>query len=230
MGDAEDKLTTDPVQLSEQAQVGEAEDNPAPDPMQISEEAQPGDAEDTSAPDPVQLSEEAQAINFEWTPELVKIATSGNIHPSAGTILYDRGFPKSEYRSDLVLPDPDDALECLKAAGLSDEKATEVEQNYSETHPHYRELRHLYSEEHTSSGQNRITFPVVSEMLELYLKDLPYYSDDHEDTHGTVLYDLPCAIRSLTGYRGLHQAGHTARTQTRVCHIFGITRNRSQSN
>lgn len=76
-----------------------------------------------------EVSEEIKAINFEWTPELVKLGTScGSIHPSIGLIEQSDGFLNYIYRPGMALPGPADTRECLKWVGLSDEKIIEVEE------------------------------------------------------------------------------------------------------
>jgi len=73
-----------------------------------------------------EVSEEIKAIDFEWTPELVKLGTSrGSIHPSIGPIKQSDGFLNYIYRPGMALPDPADTRECLKWVVLSDEKDVE---------------------------------------------------------------------------------------------------------
>ncbi|CAI7576959.1 unnamed protein product [Penicillium glandicola] len=70
-------------------------------------------------------TEETKPINFEWTPELVKLATSrGAIHPSIGPIEYYDGEPCYKYRPGMTLPDPADTRECLRWVGLSDKRSS----------------------------------------------------------------------------------------------------------
>ena len=127
------------------------------------------DTKDNLDGDLFQESDEIKAINFEWTPELVKIGTSdGSIHPSIGPV-EQLDFAEYVYHPGMALPDPADTQECLKWAGLSDEKSIEVIQKFKDIHPDYQGPSCGYDEEHTQTGINSITFPVIDKMLHLYI-------------------------------------------------------------
>lgn len=98
---------------------------------------------------------------------------SGAIHPSIGFLeLRDNGIPTYIYRPGMALPDPADTRECMKFVGLSDEKIIEVEQRFNELCPDFRAPSCAYDEEHTRRGYNRIIFPVIQKMVDIYIRDL----------------------------------------------------------
>lgn len=132
-----------------------------------------------------EVSEEIKTIDFEWTPELVKLGTSrDSIHPSIGPIEQSDGFLNYIYRPVMTLPDSADTRECLKWVGLSEEKIVEVEQNFSQLYPDYEAPSCGYDEEHSRNGLNSIIFPVINKMVDVFIKGLDTYTDDLEYTHG----------------------------------------------
>ncbi|CAG8138104.1 unnamed protein product [Penicillium olsonii] len=156
------------------------------------------------------LSEEAKAIQFEWTPELVSIRIAdGSIHPLAGPLKMHDGLPTYNLGPDVALPDPSDTPECLKWMGLSEKKTTELMQNFNALDSNYQAPVHGYDEKFSSNGKNGITFPLLDKLSNLFLEELPWYSDDYEYTHG------------------LHQKGHPAGTPSRIRHILWIARDQS---
>ncbi|OQE24226.1 hypothetical protein PENFLA_c010G06839 [Penicillium flavigenum] len=135
---------------------------------------------------PERNTEVNEAINFEWTPELVKIATSrGTIHPSIGPLELYSGFPKCEYRPGMTLPDPADTRECLRWAGLSDKKISEVEQKFNELHPDYKGPSCGYDEkfQYHAHAYNEITFPKIEEMLHMFIQGMHEDLDEVEESH-----------------------------------------------
>lgn len=151
------------------------------------------DAKDDPDSDLFQESEEIKAINFEWTPELVKIGTSnGTIIPSIGPV-EKLDFARYVYHPGMALPDPADTQECLKWAGLSDEKSIEVIQKFRELYPDYQGPSCGYDEKHSQVGMNSIMFPVVDKMLQVFLREMvDVYSDDFIYTHGKFWPTILC--------------------------------------
>ncbi|KAJ5115272.1 hypothetical protein NUU61_001031 [Penicillium alfredii] len=116
----------------------------------------------------------SKEINFEWTPELVKLVTSrGLIHPLIGPLDQDPdGFPKCIYRPGMTLPDPADTRGCLNWVGLSEEKILEVERKFKQLYPDYQAPRCGYDEKHLPRGLNEITFPTIDKMLDIFFQGL----------------------------------------------------------
>lgn len=140
----------------------------------------------------VKNSEEIEAIHFEWTPELVRLATSRRrIHPFLGPLKQtDWKWPYYIYRPDVVLPDPANTHECLKWVGLSDEKIIQVEQRFNELYPDFQAPVCGYDEYFSPTGHNSIVFPVLDKMVRVYQRMLDDWSSDHEYTHGEPFYTM----------------------------------------
>ena len=135
-----------------------------------------------------EVSKEIKAINFEWTPELVKLGTScGLIHLLIGFIKQSDGFLNYIYQPGMALPGPADTRECLKWVGLFNKKIIEMDQKFSQLYPDYQASSYGYDEEHSWNGLNSITFPVIDKMVDIFIKGLDTYTDDFEYTHGKSL-------------------------------------------
>lgn len=79
---------------------------------------------------------ETKAIQFEWTPELERIATSsGKIHPIIGSLELSDDYPFHTYQPHMALHDPADTRTCLWWIGLSTEKIDQVERKFAEKYP-----------------------------------------------------------------------------------------------
>ncbi|KAJ5452901.1 hypothetical protein N7445_001084 [Penicillium cf. griseofulvum] len=142
------------------------------------------DADPEREDHPEGASEESKAINFKWTPELVKIGTSrGAIHPSLGPIEEHNGFRIFKYRPGMTLPDPADTRECLRWAGLSDKKIIEVEQKFNQLYPDYQGLSCGYAEKYHQTGYTEIIFPKVEKMLDMFIQGMHDDHDEVEETH-----------------------------------------------
>lgn len=140
---------------------------------------------------PERDTEENAPINFEWTPELVKIGTSrGTIHPSIGPLTFYRGSPECNYRPGMALPDPADTRECLRWVGLSDKKIIEVEQKFNELYPDFEAPSCGYDNKISTRGISHITFPLIEKMVDLFLQGVRDDMDDDYDytTHSKYLY------------------------------------------
>ncbi|CAG8910000.1 unnamed protein product [Penicillium egyptiacum] len=132
-----------------------------------------------------------ERIDFEWTPELVKIGTSrGAIHPSIGPIEYN-GQPSYKYWPGMTLPDPANTRECLKWAGLSDQKIVEVEQKFNDVYPDYQGPACGYEEKHYRTGYNKIVFPKVEKMLEIFIQGM---HDDHDEFEYNHKFAIFCGL------------------------------------
>ncbi|KAJ6178746.1 hypothetical protein N7519_009207 [Penicillium mononematosum] len=145
-------------------------------------------------------------INFEWTPELVKIGTSrGAIHPSIGPI--ESHYGKPIYRPGMTLPDPADTRECLKWAGLSDKKIIEVEQEFNDLYPDYQGPACGYKEKHYPTGYNTIVFPKIEKMLDLFLQGMHKDDNELEYTHkGYIEHGIQLGLHlEFAIFCGLHK-------------------------
>ncbi|KAJ5178009.1 uncharacterized protein N7500_000708 [Penicillium coprophilum] len=158
------------------------------------------DAENPSAND----SEEIKPINFEWTPELVKIGTSrGGIHPSIGPLESKGYFTDCTYRPGMALPDPADTRECLRWAGLSDKSIVEVEQKFNDLYPDYQGPTCGYEEKHYRTGAHDIKFPKVEKMLKLFVQGMFDNKDEFEYTHSESPYyilEVGSLLIKIEGY------------------------------
>ena len=129
-------------------------------------------------------TEETQHINFEWTPELVKIGTSrGTIRPSIGPIPHPNGFADCNYRPGMTLPDPSDTQECLRWVGLADKKVIELEQKFNELYPDFQAPRCGYDNEVSCKGISHITFPLIEKMVDLFIQETYDDKEAVEHTH-----------------------------------------------
>jgi hypothetical protein len=137
---------------------------------------------------PEGATKESKAINFKWTPELVKIGTSrGAMHPSLGPIEEHNGFRIFKYRPGMTLPDPADTRECLRWAGLSDKKIIEVEQKFNQLYPDYQGPSCGYAEKYHRTGYTEIIFPKVEKMLDMFIQGMHDDHDEVEKTHSECL-------------------------------------------
>ncbi|OQE44810.1 hypothetical protein PENCOP_c002G04108 [Penicillium coprophilum] len=162
------------------------------------------DAENPPAND----AEEIKPINFEWTPDLVKIGTSrGGIHPSIGPLESKGYFTDCTYRPGMALPDPADTRECLRWAGLSDKSIIEVEQKFNDLYPDYQGPTCGYEEKHYRTGAHDITFPKVEKMLKLFVEGMFDNNDEFEYTHkGYIEQGIQLGIRlEFAIFCGLHK-------------------------
>ncbi|KAF7517001.1 hypothetical protein PCG10_001661 [Penicillium crustosum] len=131
-------------------------------------------------------TEENEPINFEWTPELVKIGTSrGDIHPSIGQLEFYKDSAICKYRPGMTLPDPADTQECLRWVGLSDKKIAEVEQKFNALHPDYQGPSSGYDEKFKqyAYADNEITFPKIEEIMHIFIRGMHDDHDEFEYTH-----------------------------------------------
>ncbi|KAJ5680735.1 hypothetical protein N7536_011874 [Penicillium majusculum] len=114
---------------------------------------------------PERDTEENEPINFEWTPELVKIGTSrDDIHPPR------LGYQDCTYRPGMILPDPADTRECLRWVGLSDKKIIEVERKFNELYPDFQAPSCEYDNKVSTKGFSDITFPLIEGMVDLFME------------------------------------------------------------
>ncbi|KGO48426.1 hypothetical protein PEX1_041240 [Penicillium expansum] len=155
-------------------------------------------------------TEENEPINFEWTPELVKIGTSrGTIHPSIGPLTFYRGSPECKYRPGMALPDPADTRECLRWIGLFDKKILEIEQKFNALHPDYQGPRCGYDEKFMQHAHayNEITFPKIEEMLNMFIRGMHDDHDEFEYTHkGYIEKGIQLGLRpEFAIFCGLHE-------------------------
>ncbi|KAJ6133170.1 hypothetical protein N7471_008385 [Penicillium samsonianum] len=160
------------------------------------------DAEDH----PESTTDEIKPINFEWTPELVKIGTSrGAIHPSIDPVKYENGLPN--YKPDMTLPDPADTRECLKWVGLSDKKIVEVERKFNDLYPDYQGPSCGYDEKHHRTGYNEITFAKIDKMLKIFIQGMHDDHDEFEYTHkGYIEKGIQLGLRpEFAIFCGLHE-------------------------
>ncbi|CAI7576949.1 unnamed protein product [Penicillium glandicola] len=151
-----------------------------------------------------------EPINFEWTPELVKIATSrGAIHPSIGPIDFSKGYADCNYRPGMTLPDPADTRECLRWVGLSDKKIIDLEHKFNDLYPDYEAPSCGYDNEVTTKGISDITFPLIEEMVELFLREVYDNKDEDYDytTHkGYIERGIELGLRpEFAVFCGLHK-------------------------
>ncbi|KAJ5970796.1 uncharacterized protein N7479_000714 [Penicillium vulpinum] len=159
---------------------------------------------------PASDTEENKPINFEWTPELVKIGTSrGKIHPSLGPIEFQWGASCCEYRPGMILPDPADTQECLKWIGLSDKKAIEMEQQFNDLYPDDQAPSCGYDEEFQShtTHYNEITFPKIKKMLDMFIDGMYDNKEEFEYTHkGYIEHGIKLGLRpEFAIFCGLHK-------------------------
>ncbi|KAJ5109275.1 hypothetical protein N7456_005950 [Penicillium angulare] len=132
----------------------------------------------------VQNSEEINAIYFEWTPELVRLATSRcQIHPFWGPLTPAQEWPYYIYPSHVAFPDPADTHECLKWVGLSDEKIIQVESRFNEIYPDFQGPSCGYEEKFSSRGVNSVILPVLEKMVQEHYSMLDHLTSECEYTH-----------------------------------------------
>ncbi|KAJ5595417.1 uncharacterized protein N7459_001625 [Penicillium hispanicum] len=156
----------------------------------------------------VKNSEEIEAIQFEWTPELVRLATSRcQLHPILGPLEQSNRWPYHSYRPDMALPDPADTRECLEWFGLSDEKIIEVEQKFNELYPDFPSPVCGYDEQFSSKGRNAVTFPALDTMVKVYYGMLDHWNSDYEYTHeGYIKKGIQQGLRpEFAVFCGMHK-------------------------
>lgn len=136
---------------------------------------------------PGATTEEEKPINFEWTPELVKIGTSrGDIHPSiVPHKIHEKGYRDYTYRPGMTLPDPADTRECLRWIGLSDKKIFEVERKFNQLYPDFQVPSCGYDNKVSTEGISDITFPLIEGMVDLFMQGV---CDDKEDDYDYTTY------------------------------------------
>ncbi|KAJ6133171.1 hypothetical protein N7471_008386 [Penicillium samsonianum] len=157
--------------------MSEAEDHP-----ERGDQPKHDDQLEQSENHPERDAEENKLINFEWTPELVKIGISrGDIHPSIGPHKFSNGHPDCTYRPGMTLPDPANTRECLRWVGLSDKKIIEVEQKFNELYPDYQAPRSGHDSKVFTRGFSDITFPLIEKMADLFMQGVRNNRDDDYD-------------------------------------------------
>ncbi|KAJ5801078.1 uncharacterized protein N7518_003146 [Penicillium psychrosexuale] len=187
------------------------EDQPEPE-NQPELENQPEPKNQPELGDQTEHDTEIKPINFEWTPELVKLATAqGLIHPSLGLVEFDRGLADCKYRPGMTIPDPADTRECLRWVGLSDKKIIEMEQKFDDL---YQGPSRGYDEKFQQHARayNDITFPQIERILNMFIQDMQDNHDEFEHTHKAYIeHGIKLGLRpEFAVFCGLHETDSRA--------------------